>query len=96
MAEMEPSQEQALHERLEKEAAEIVREFEGRVLPEVVHRTLFEFASRFADVPSQGLRAAVRRHRCARDAAPRGVTLLTGYSRGACITRPPNPGVPSP
>ncbi len=50
MAEMEATRQQALHERLEKEAAEIVREFQGRVLPEVVYRTLFESASRFADV----------------------------------------------
>ncbi|MCY4582388.1 MAG: hypothetical protein OXE50_06265 [Chloroflexi bacterium] len=46
---METTQQEALRERLEKEAAEIVREFEGRVLPEEVHRTFYASVERFSD-----------------------------------------------
>ena len=49
MAEIEARQHQTLQERLEKEAAEIVREFAGRVQPEEVHRTFYASADRFED-----------------------------------------------
>ncbi len=48
MADIETRQEQTLQERLEKEAAEIVREFQGRVQPEEVHRTFYASAEQFA------------------------------------------------
>lgn len=47
---MESTLDQALLERLEKEAAEIAKEFQGRVRLEEVRRTLLESAERFADV----------------------------------------------
>lgn len=48
MAEIEARQQHTLRERLEKEAAEIVREFAGRVQPEEVHRTFYASAEQFA------------------------------------------------
>ena len=43
------NEEETLQERLEKEAAEIVREFAGRVQEEEVHRTFYASADEFAD-----------------------------------------------
>lgn len=48
MAEMEATQQQALRERLEKEVAEIVREFQDTVPPEEVHRTFYATVERFS------------------------------------------------
>ncbi len=46
---MASNEEETLQERLEKEAAEIVREFAGRVEEEEVHRTFYASADQFTD-----------------------------------------------
>ena len=46
---MEATQQQALRERLEKEVAEIVREFQDTVPPEEIHRMFYASVERFSD-----------------------------------------------